>query len=323
MNAAFLVVDKCPGLTSHDVVAMVRAVTGIKKVGHTGTLDPFATGVLVLALGGATRFIQYLDERLKVYDATIALGAATSTGDPEGEVVRTGPAADFSRLDEVLAGFHGDQMQTPPAYSAVKVKGKALYKYARQGEKVEAKARPIQIYELTAPDRASDWLRVRLHCSRGTYARVLADDVAVGLGTAGHLRELRRLQSGPFVLEQTLTLPELGEMAAGTRDWRKAMRPGRGKERMPWRARSDVLKDLLPRTLSLEQALSHLPVAQVPSGGRGPLLRGGPPPAPPAGVADGDRYAAVDQGELLAVVERRGAVGVTQRAVKNSPPLRG
>ena len=323
MNAAFLVVDKCPGLTSHDVVAMVRAVTGIKKVGHTGTLDPFATGVLVLALGGATRFIQYLDESLKVYDATVALGAATSTGDPEGEVIRTGPPADFSRLEEVLGDFHGEQLQTPPAYSAVKVKGKPLYKYARKGEAVTVKPRPINIYGLTAPDYASDWLRVRLHCSRGTYARVLADDLASALGTAGHLRELRRLQSGPFTLDQALTLPELGQIAAGTRDWRKALRPGRGEERMPWRSRRDVVRELLPHCISLDQALSHLPVAQVPKGARAALLQGGAPPAPPAGVADGGRYAAVHQGELVAVVERKGPVGVTQRAVKNSPSLRG
>jgi len=318
VNAAFLVVDKTPGLTSHDVVAMVRAVTGIKKVGHTGTLDPFATGVLVLALGGATRFIQYLDESLKVYDATIALGAATTTGDPEGEVSRTGPAADFARLGDVLAQLHGDQLQAPPAYSAVKVKGKPLYKYARAGKPIEAKPRPIHIHALTAPDRGADWLRVRLHCSRGTYARVLADDVAAGLGTAGHLRELRRLRSGPFTLDQAITLPELGELAAGTRDWRPALRPARGAERMQWRPRDQVLHGLLPWCQPLSQALAHLPTVQVDRPQRGALIRGGSPPPPPAGLQDGDRYAAMHQGQLVAVIERQGPHGVIQRAVKGS-----
>ncbi len=315
MSAGFLVVDKAPGLTSHDVVAMVRAVTGIKKVGHTGTLDPFASGVLVLALGGATRFIQYLDESLKVYDATIALGTATTTGDPEGEVLRTGEPADFTRLDTVLAALHGDQLQVPPAYSAVKVRGKPLYKYARKGEQVEVEARPIHISRLTAEDRGADWLRVRLHCSRGTYARVLADDVATGLGTAGHLRELRRLRSGPFTLTGSLSLPALGQLAAGTRDWRRALRPARGQERVQWRQRADVLAELMPRCVPLGRALAHLPVAEVGAAGRSRLLQGGPPPPPPGGVADGERYAASHQGELLAVVERRGSAGVTQRAV--------
>jgi tRNA pseudouridine55 synthase len=323
VNAAFLVMDKVPGLTSHDVVAIVRAVTGIKKVGHTGTLDPFASGVLVLALGGATRFIQYLDESLKVYDATIALGAATTTGDPEGPVNRTGPEADFTLLDSVLAGFQGEQMQTPPAYSAVKVKGKALYKYARKGIKVEAKPRPVTIYRLTAPDRGADWLRIRLHCSRGTYARVLADDIGSALGTAGHLRQLRRLQSGPFMLNQALTLPSLAQLVAGTSDWRRALRPGRGDERMPWRPRGAVLRELLPWCIPLDRALSHLPMVEVGDQHREPFLRGGHPPTPPADLAEGARYGAVDRGEFLGIVERQGKRGVTLRAVKAAPAQGG
>ena len=172
MKPGFLVMDKPPGWTSHDVVAIVRAVTGVKKVGHTGTLDPFASGVLPLALGKATRAIRFLDEQLKVYDATIQLGASTTTGDPEGEVLTEAPLPDFSNLDEVIESFIGPSMQTPPAYSAVKVKGKALYKYAREGKVVEAKARPIEIYGLTVLDRTEDTLRIEIRCSRGSYARV-------------------------------------------------------------------------------------------------------------------------------------------------------
>ena len=192
MKAGFLVIDKAPGMTSHDVVGVVRAITGIKKVGHTGTLDPFATGVLVLALGGATRFIQYLDESLKVYDATIQFGASTETGDPEGDVLETGPIPNLDGVEDVLRSLEGKQMQRPPAYSAVKFKGKPLYKYARAGEFVEVPERPIEIYSMTRLDQGEDWLRVEIRCSRGTYARVIANDVAKALGTVGHLRELRR-----------------------------------------------------------------------------------------------------------------------------------
>ncbi len=309
MRPCFLVVDKAPGLTSHDVVAMVRAVTGLKKVGHTGTLDPFASGVLVLALGGATRFIQYLDERLKVYDATIALGAATTTGDPEGEVSREGPPADFGRLDEVLAGFVGPQMQVPPAYSAVKVKGKPLYRYARQGKEVKVDARPVEIFGLEAIEHGEDWLRVHLRCSRGTYARVLADDIATALGTAGHLRALRRLQSGPFTLPGALSLKELGVIAAGTEDWRRALRPARGADRVPWRPRSDVAADLAPRSVSLVEALSHLPTVSVGRGLRDAIVRGGAPARPPADLEEGGRYLVVHGEEVVALVERRGAAG--------------
>ena len=152
MKAGFLVIDKAPGMTSHDVVGVVRAITGLKKVGHTGTLDPFATGVLVLALGGATRFIQYLDESLKVYDAVIQLGESTETGDPEGDILETA----LKNVEEVLRSLEGKQMQRPPAYSAVKFKGKPLYKYARAGEAVEVPARPIEIYKMTLIEQGEE-----------------------------------------------------------------------------------------------------------------------------------------------------------------------
>jgi tRNA pseudouridine55 synthase len=143
----FLVFDKPPGITSHDVVAMLRAVLGIRKIGHTGTLDPFATGVLAIAIGSVTRLIQYLDEDLKVYDSLLVLGQATETGDPEGEVILEAPvpSVDSEAVRTVLRGFSGQRMQKPPMYSAVKVNGRPLYSYARAGETVDVPSRPIRV----------------------------------------------------------------------------------------------------------------------------------------------------------------------------------
>lgn len=164
MKACFMAVDKPPGITSHDVVAMLRAVTGVQKVGHTGTLDPFATGVLALAFGPATRLISFLDEDLKVYDATIALGVAMDTGDPTGQVIREAPVPPLDRatVEALLLSFRGTRMQAPPRYSAVKVRGKALYHYAREGVEVEAAPRPIRIDSIDLLELGEQSLRVRI-----------------------------------------------------------------------------------------------------------------------------------------------------------------
>lgn len=257
----FLVVDKPPGLTSHDVVAVVRAVTGLKKVGHTGTLDPFATGVLPVALGGATRLIQFLDEREKLYDATIELGRATDTGDPTGTTIAEAdvPALTPAQIDRVLATFVGPRMQTPPRYSAVKVKGRPLYAYARKGAEVQVEARPIEIFGLTRVAEGLGWLRVTLRCSRGTYARVLAEELGVALGSVGHLAALRRLGSGGFGLDRAVTFAQLAEAVAGDPDWGRVLRPSRGDERVPWRKREDVYASLAPWITPPAEALRHLP----------------------------------------------------------------
>lgn len=304
----YLVVDKPAGLTSHDIVGIVRAVTGVKKVGHTGTLDPFATGVLPLALGKATRFIQYLDEGLKVYDATIDFSRSTDTGDIEGDTLAEGGPPVWSLVPEVLEQLTGPQMQTPPAYSAVKVDGKPLYKYARAGVEKKAKARPITVYGLEELGRTESTLTVRIRCSRGTYARVLAQDIARGLGTHGHLGALRRAASGPFVLEGALTFPELAEVVTGTPDWRRGFRGRKHaapEELVPWRARPEVVKALSPRVIPLRKALEHLPsVAGDPK-----ILQGGKGPPPPDGLDVGARYAVHDGPRLLAVSESCGAWG--------------
>jgi tRNA pseudouridine55 synthase len=303
----FLVVDKPEGITSHDVVGMVRAVTGVKKVGHTGTLDPFATGVLPLALGTATRLIQYLDEDVKVYEGVVQLGAATDTGDPTGQVVAEAPVPpiDSAALEGVLAGFLGKRMQVPPAYSAVKVAGRPLYAYARQGVEVEAQARPIRIDALDLLDRGEDWLFVRLQCGRGTYARVIAEEIGVALGTVAHLRSLRRTRSGPFLDAGALRLDELAELVAGRPAWQPVLRPRRGEERVPWRDRDSVRAGIAPRLVAPTVALAHLHQVEVPPAHRSALVDSGRTTgAPPPDLPADHLYLACCRGEVLALMRR-------------------
>jgi tRNA pseudouridine55 synthase len=308
LTPGFIVVDKAVGITSHDVVAMVRAVTGVKKVGHTGTLDPFASGVLPLALGSATRLIRHLDESQKVYDATIELGAATDTGDPTGEIIEEMPVPDLdlATVEAVLEGFLGDRMQTPHRYSAVKVKGRRLYDYARKGEEVEVEARPIHIYGIRALELQPRTLRIELCCSRGTYARGLADEIAKALGTVGHLSALSRLRSGPFDIEGALDLGTLSEIVAGTPDWPKALRRQRGEERVKWFQRDRVYEGLMPYRVAPLQALHHLPLLPIAAGVAEAVRRGGAAPPPPVGLRAGGHYLLVEGDQLVALAEFRG-----------------
>lgn len=312
--SAFLVIDKPAGITSHDVVAAVRALTGCQKVGHTGTLDPFATGVLPLALEGATRLIQFLDESLKVYDATISLGTRMDTGDPTGAAVESKPVLPFTeaRLREVLLSFVGPRMQVPPAYSAVKKDGKALYQYAREGETVEVAARPITISAMELISFTADTVRVRIDCSRGTYARVLAEEIAVELGTVGHLGALARLRSGPFSLDDAVDFPTLAALASAEegRSWQEVLiARSRKGERVPWRGRPEVLALLQPWMRTPINCLSHLPLADVGPDGAKKVRSGGPPPSFPAGVGVGGKFLVVDGDSVVAVAER-GAEGL-------------
>lgn len=307
MTGGFLVVDKPAGVTSHDVVAAVRAVTGLAKVGHTGTLDPFATGVLPLALGRATRLIQFLDESIKVYDARIALGAATDTGDPTGNVVREAPlpTATKDEVEGVLRSFVGERMQEPPAYSAVKVAGKPMYAYARKGETVKAAARKIVLHGVDLLEYGEGTLRVRITCSRGTYARVLADEIGTALGSAGHLSALTRDRSGPFFLDDTIGLDRLASFATDQEglDWRKVLLARRGEERVKWRPRDAVLASLAPHIRTELASLSHLPITDVGPGDAHRVRGGAGVPVPPRGVGIGGRYLVVHGSELVAVAE--------------------
>ncbi|WP_127480346.1 tRNA pseudouridine(55) synthase TruB [Nocardioides pantholopis] len=212
-----VVVDKPAGITSHDVVARVRRLAGTRKVGHAGTLDPMATGVLVLGVDRATRLLGHLMLTQKAYDATVRLGVATSTDDAEGEVLATTPAAgiDEATVRQVLGEFVGDIEQVPTAVSAIKVDGKRAYQRVRDGEQVELQARPVTVHELVVHDvrPAGDSLDVdiSLRCSSGTYVRAIARDAGARLGVGGHLTALRRTAVGPYDLSVARTLDQLGE----------------------------------------------------------------------------------------------------------------
>ncbi|HEX4251322.1 MAG TPA: tRNA pseudouridine(55) synthase TruB [Pseudonocardia sp.] len=225
--SGLVVVDKPGGLTSHDVVGRLRRLLGTRKIGHAGTLDPMATGVLVLGVERATRLLGHLALDTKAYAATIRLGVATSTDDAEGEVTAT---ADASGVDEAdvragMAALTGAIEQVPSSVSAIKVDGKRAYRRVRDGEQVDLAARPVTVSEFTldAVHRGAGYtdLDVRVECSSGTYIRALARDLGAGLGAGpgahggvgGHLTALRRTRVGPFTLDGARTLDELAERA--------------------------------------------------------------------------------------------------------------
>lgn len=216
--AGLVVVDKPGGLTSHDVVARVRRLAGTRKVGHAGTLDPMATGVLVVGVGRATRLLGHLTLTEKAYDATVRLGAGTTTDDAEGDLLEPVPTAglDAAAVAAAAQAFVGDIEQRPSSVSAVKVDGRRSYARVRAGEAVELPARPVTVHELTVHDvrRDGDWLDadVTVRCSSGTYVRALARDLGGALGVGGHLTRLRRTAVGPFTLDEARTL---GDLAGG------------------------------------------------------------------------------------------------------------
>jgi tRNA pseudouridine55 synthase len=228
-----LIIDKPPDCTSHDVVAQVRRILHESSVGHTGTLDPFATGVLVLLIGRATRLAQFLKDSAKEYEAVIRLGYSTDSGDRTGtalESTRSEPILHEVEIERALESLRGDLLQVPPMYSAKKKAGRKLYELARRGLEVERAPIRIRIYKFEAikgdgpilkDNRDRTWdLKVKVVCSAGTYVRTLAEDLGKHLGTGAHLAELRRTRAGDFDLSQATTLEELkrrvAEKALGT-----------------------------------------------------------------------------------------------------------
>lgn len=223
-----LVIDKPAGITSHDVVNRVRRILGTKRVGHTGTLDPFATGVMVILVGRATRLAQFLDKDEKEYEATIRFGFETDTGDATGtakperiahneDLVEKLAAVDWS---DVLSRFRDQIEQTPPMYSAKKIAGKKLYESARKGIDIERKPLRVIIHKLDVnlsslrrdQEPGTSDLAITVACSAGTYIRVLAVDIGLAIGIGAHLAELRRTRSGRFELSNAITLDELADM---------------------------------------------------------------------------------------------------------------
>lgn len=208
--SGILILDKPAGVSSNGVLQKVRWLLNSDKGGHTGSLDPLATGVLPLCFGEATKFSRYLLDADKAYEAEVRLGQTTNTGDAEGEVLETRPVnISLEQAEAVLPQFRGDIMQVPPMYSALKQDGQPLYKLARAGEVVERKARSIHIAALELLSLEGDLLRLRVSCSKGTYIRTLAEDIGRELGCGAHIAGLRRIAAGPFDLSRAVTLDEL------------------------------------------------------------------------------------------------------------------
>jgi len=213
MEAGFLAVDKEPGWTSHDVVAKTRTAIGIRKIGHAGTLDPMATGLLVLGIGRATRLLRFVQDAPKEYVATARLGVATDTLDADGAVLEREPLpVGEDDFEVAMERFVGEIHQVPPMVSARKVEGRRLYELAREGKEVEREARPVTIHDLELLDFApSDYPEAtfRVRCSKGTYVRTLADDIARALGGRGHLSALRRTAIGSLSVENAVAVADV------------------------------------------------------------------------------------------------------------------
>ncbi len=211
MANGILVIDKPADWTSHDVVAKLRGLLHERRIGHAGTLDPMATGVLPVFVGRATRAVEFAAEREKEYLATLRLGTVTDTQDITGTVLSSQPiTATKEAVEEVLGGFRGDIQQIPPMYSAIKREGKKLYELARRGQEIERDPRPITIYELELLDQRSPTdFNLRVLCSKGTYIRTLCHDIGQALGCGGTLAALRRTKSAGFSLQEAVTLEEV------------------------------------------------------------------------------------------------------------------
>lgn len=211
----FLNIYKPKGLTSHDVVARLRKITKVRQIGHTGTLDPFATGVLPICIGKATRLIEYLDDD-KEYLATVQFGKNTATYDLEGEITATfDKKVTEEDVKNALKAFEGEISQIPPIYSAIKVNGKKLYDYARQGQDIEIKPRKVTIskIELKEFDKTSQSAKITVACSKGTYIRSIAYDLGAKLGCGGYLTALERTQAGKFQVNSAIKLEDLTEVS--------------------------------------------------------------------------------------------------------------
>lgn len=251
MHDGILIIDKPSGLTSHDVVHHVRRATTTRQVGHAGTLDPMATGVLVVCLGQATRVSEYLLGHDKAYRATIRLGVETNTYDADGEVVATHEVnVERAEVERALRQFVGEIQQVPPMYSAIKHDGQKLYELARQGIEIERAARSVIIHSIELRDYHAPDATIDVQCSAGTYIRSIAHDLGTALNTGGHLIDLRRTAAGPFTIDQAIPL-ESFEAAVRADQWHTQLR-------------------------SIDEALSDWPVTVIGEPERVRALKGAP-----------------------------------------------
>lgn len=226
MAAGIIIIDKPRDWTSQDVAARLRRVFATKRIGHGGTLDPMATGVLPIFVGRATRAVEFFEQAQKEYIATLRLGLMTDTEDTTGNVLETRPVnVTRAEVETVLSRFLGKQQQLPPMYSAVKIQGKKLYELARQGKTVERQPRQIEIFTLELLETREDEYDLRVSCSKGTYIRTLCKDIGQALGCGGCMAALRRSRAGSYTLEQAVALRELLERAEGGEDVEKLLLP--------------------------------------------------------------------------------------------------
>jgi len=270
-----LLLDKPPGITSQGAVAALRRASGERRVGHAGTLDPLATGLLLVCFGPATRICEYLVGHDKQYQTSVRLGIETATYDAEGDVTATytGPLPSDAAIDEAVCSLVGRQMQVPPAYSAVKVDGQPLYRRAWRGEVVTAEPRPVTVYSVFWERPEETVLSLRIHCSAGTYVRSLVHDLGMRLGCGAHVSQLRRVAVGGFRVEDAVGLDEAVAM---------------------------FRLDGGPSMLSIADALSEMPRLVVDAGAAGRLARGqlvaGAVPE-----VDGEHLAVDEHGRAVAV----------------------
>lgn len=275
--SGWLVVDKPAGMTSAAVVNKVRWAFNARKAGHAGTLDPDATGVLAIALGEATKTVNFVADALKAYAFTVRLGEATNTDDAEGEVIATSADRPTDEaIKDHLGQFVGDIQQVPPKFSAVKIDGQRAYKLARDGEDVELSARPLWVEDLVLTGRPDpDHVDLEMTCGKGGYVRAIARDLGASLGCYGHVRQLRRIWSGPFDVKDAVTLDQIEELA-----------------------RSEEIDDLL---LPLETGLADLPELRCTPAGATRLRNGNPGMVLASDVEYGDEAWASFDGQAVAV----------------------
>lgn len=280
-------INKPSGITSHDVVDAVRKLLKIQRVGHTGTLDPLATGVLPICVGTATKIAQYLTQADKEYLITMRLGITTDTLDADGRVLTEVKdfTIDSAKLEEVLKGFVGEIQQIPPLFSAKKLHGVRLYRLARRGEEVERRPVTVKVYMLELLAYEHPFVRFHVRCSKGTYARALCDDIGRALGCGAHLYSLIRTKAGPFDVKDAISLPELEEL----------VKAGRLREAL----------------IPLEEALAYLPAVRVLPEATRAILHGGGIPASavlgfPPGISKGMLVRVLGyRKRLLALAEAR------------------
>jgi tRNA pseudouridine55 synthase len=279
-----LVLDKPRGVSSNRALQMAKRLYGAAKAGHTGSLDPLATGVLPLCFGEATKFSQYLLDADKAYESTFVLGVATATGDAEGEVLATVDASAVTEADvaAALETFRGEIEQVPSMYSALKHQGQPLYKLARQGKEVERKARRVVIKQLELRGfrtGAKAEVDVYLECSKGTYVRSIAEDLGSMLSCGGHVSRLRRTRAGPFAIEDSVTMATLEALQA-----------------------NDRIADMDALLLSADAAVEGLPLVKLSQSG-GFYIRQGQPVLVPNAPCGGMVRVALETGEFLGVGE--------------------